>query len=70
VEQGVRVPRFSRFGPAKFEYVSPFGSEAAEELAAQVERRRALEDKLRKVRENLNQVKRLSCKAVRICSSR
>ena len=49
---------FRESGRVKFEYVGPVGSEAAEELAAQVERRRGLEGKLKKVRENLKQVER------------
>ena len=49
---------FRESGRVKFEYVGPVGSEAAEEIGAQIKRRRGLEDKLKKVRENLKDVER------------
>lgn len=49
---------FRELGRVKFEYVGPVGSEAAEELAGRIERRRGLEDQLKKVRENLKEVER------------
>ena len=49
---------FRESGRVKFEYVGPVGSEAAEEIAGQIERRRGLEDQLKTVRENLKEVER------------
>jgi hypothetical protein len=45
-------------GKVKFTYVGPVGSEAAEAVEAQVQRRRDLQKKLDQVEENIEQVER------------
>jgi hypothetical protein len=45
-------------GKAKFEYIGPVASDAAQEAEANVLRRKALEEKLSQVEENLADVKR------------